>query len=435
MRAEDSRLRADHGPDDSRPQPITAGRVSEAPPAVESACWLAPKSASVAREKRPGSGEAASPESGLPRTLPGMASKKDTSDTSRREFLSNVAKVAAGASAASLAGCFPDVGGEWARLTEACMDPNPPAEPAESARVVEVYRADSVLESPTRIQEAAMRPMLEAALQALAQSDKPWPVLLPGVTSATRVGIKVNCLNSYCSTRVPLVKALVDSLKEGIGLDAAHILVWDRTLEELRSCGFTAEAVGATVMGTNDTRTRQGGPGYGPVFCGVVAGKAPRLSRILTDLTDLTINFPVLKTHGISGVTAGLKNIYGIIHNPGQYHTNIGSALPELYGLPPIRKHIRLTLVDALIAVVTGGTSDAADAKPRRILAGTDPIAIDYRALAVVNALRADDSLWKDSRGQPTSLPAVDASLTGWLQRAATLGLGKLSYELTSIAQ
>ena len=40
------------------------------------------------------------------------------------------------------------------------------------------------------------------------------------------------------------------------------------------------------------------------------------LCRTLTDVCDAVINLPVLKDHGIVGVTMALKNMFGAIHNP-----------------------------------------------------------------------------------------------------------------------
>ena len=143
-------------------------------------------------------------------------------------------------------------------------------------------------------------------------------------------------------------------------------------------------------------------------------------------MTDFTINCPVLKTHEVSGVTGALKNIYGIIDIPGEYHHNLLEALPALYRLPPIRNRIRLTVIDALIAVTTGGTSSPPDTTPRRVLVSLDPLAADSHALALVNQLRAEKNL---------NLSAVDPAITTWLKNGYDLGLGTLRYQLRAVTQ
>lgn len=337
---------------------------------------------------------------------------------SRRQFLLG----AASASATAL-GCFPDVGGTWPQLTEACLQSSP-VQANERSPVIEVLRADSVLVDPSTqrasVQEGPVREMVDEALTALGGAA-PWRTLLPDFVPGMRVGIKVNVLNELCPTSVPLVKALVGSLSAGLELDPRDIIVWDRRLDELERAGFTSESVGATVMGTVNSMGDSRGPGYGEPICGMVAGKAPRLSRILTELTDLTLNCPVLKTHAICGVTAALKNVYGVIDIPGEYHRNLSSALPALYQLPPVRSRFRLALVDALVAVTTGGTSSPPDTVPRRILLSADPVATDAYALALVEKLRAEKEI---------GLPPVDRSVMGWLEKAAAEGLGTLEYEL-----
>lgn len=349
-----------------------------------------------------------------------MGSGKHT----RRQFLAGAATAAAGA---SLAGCFPGVGGHWPEVTEACQGDTLAPVTAPSP-VVEVQRADSVLTTGTglQIQDASVPPMLDAALTALAGTADYWPVLLPGAGPATRIGIKVNVLNGRCPTSVAVVKALVDSLKARLEMPAEQILVWDRRLDELARAGFSGAQVGATVIGTWMTDTESIGPGYTDAICGVVAGAAPRLSRILTELTDVTINVPVVKAHGESGVTAALKNAYGIIHNPGAYHRNLSQALPALYALPPIRDRIRLTIADGLLMSISGGTSDPVDTVGARLLAASDPLAHDKYVLDMVNALRA---------ARPVPLVPVSSALTGWLDEAQRLGLGSLSYALTQITQ
>jgi hypothetical protein len=345
----------------------------------------------------------------------------------RRDFLVGTGTAAA-VTGATLAGCFPDVGGTWAAVTQACADDGGVPLTLAGSRVVEVLREDSVTATPpVQVNEAAVRPMLEAALAAFTDgAPAPWATLLPDYGPTTRIGLKVNCLNQYLATSVPVVKALIASLQEELGVDAERLVVWDRRLDELTRSGFTPEALGVQVVGTVTSVTDTSGPGYTRAICGAVEGSTPLLSRILTELTDLTINVPVLKTHVVSGVTGAMKNIYGVINNPGDYHANLNRALPALYRLPPIHAHIRLTLVDALIAVITGGTSDPPDAQPRRLLLGQDPVAVDSYALDLVNQLRA---------AHPVSPGAVDPALVGWLDQAQSLSLGVRAYDLLAVAQ
>jgi len=85
---------------------------------------------------------------------------------------------------------------------------------------------------------------------------------------------------------------------------------------------------GATLLGTKfvtlpAVQDTPGEPDYGDPVCEAptgTSGDLPRLSRIFTHMTDLTINCPILKSHSTSGITAAMKNIYGIINNPGQFH-------------------------------------------------------------------------------------------------------------------
>jgi uncharacterized protein (DUF362 family) len=342
----------------------------------------------------------------------------------RREFLSTAARAAAGVTLGSLAGCFPEVGGLWPYVGEQCRDLQPPDQPiAGASRVTEVLCAGSVTGDPPLVQSDQVASMVNAALASLAGRADYWTALLADYTPGMRIGLKVNCLNRACATQVPVVRALVESLKAQLGATADQIVVWDRRMDELVGCGFSSSAVGASVMGTVLSTTDASGPGYSAAYCGVVEGKAPRLSRILTDLTDVTINVPVLKTHGVSGVTGALKNIYGVIDIPSDYHANLNTAMPALFRLPPIRTRMRLTVLDALIAVTNGGTSDPPDAVPRRVLAAVDPLAIDSRARALVDELRADAG---DS--------PVDEKVLGWLRKGYELGLGTLEHELVRVA-
>jgi hypothetical protein len=255
-------------------------------------------------------------------------------------------------------------------------------------------------------------------------------VLLPTAGICTRIGLKVNCLNGYFPTSPAVVRAIIKSLQTHIGICPGNILVWDRRLDELTVAGkYTDEHLqGARLVGTVNSTTDSAGPGYSSDFFGTFQGSTPRLSRILTEQTDITINCPVLKAHNQSGVTGGLKNIYGMIDIPGNFHTDakkgtdLPTALPALYNIPAIRNSIKLTIVDALQAVAMGDTNTMPDSLPGRIFASTDPLALDRYALDLVNQLRAE-------RKQP----AIGGSVVGWLDNAYQLGLGTKDYNLVTL--
>lgn len=350
---------------------------------------------------------------------PGAANDRRT----RREFLTDAAVMSAGA---SVAACFPKVGGEWPSESENCRDRLPPKLRTDAAPVVSIYDEASVVTEPDiEIQGAVVETMVDKVLAGMTSGEQaPWRELLPDYTSGMRIGLKVNCLNQQCPTSVPVVKALTATLREHLGVDPEEIIVWDRRLDELTRSGFTDDAVGAKVMGTIISTTDSGGPGYQEGYCVVTSAKTTRLSRILTELTDVTINCPVLKTHGISGVTAGMKNIYGVIDNPGDFHGDLNTTLPALYNLAPVRNRMRVTVVDALLTVTVGGTSSPLDTVARRVLASTDPLAVDRSCLALVNQLRGEKDL---------DLPDVDPSVLGWMDNAYELGLGAREFRLIEV--
>ena len=348
----------------------------------------------------------------------------------RREILTGAAGAAAAASLGGIAGCFPSVGGKWPQCTNLVDDAA--AMPIEgSGKVVEVQRDESLIQVTAasgkktwQVQPDVVQTMIDTALASLAGGvDNPWPVLLPTYQAGMRIGLKVNCLNSRLPTSPAVVRAIVRSLISRLGVTPSAIVVWDRRMDELTIAGkYTDEDLqGARLMGTIASTSDSSGPGYSNASCTVVEGSTPALSRILTDETDITINCPVLKSHGVSGVTGALKNIYGIIDIPGSYHDNLPTALPALYNLPAIRNSIKLTIIDALQAVTMKDTQDPPDATPKRILASTDPIALDRYALDLVNQLRAIHS------AKP-----IEGPLVGWLDRAYELGLGAASYSLVT---
>ncbi len=332
----------------------------------------------------------------------------------RREFVVGTAAAVAGA---TLVGCSDD------------DDPNPKKDsgtgtgdgPGLAAwNVVEVH--DPKAMNGKTPDAKRVEAMLASGLTTLAGAkDLPaaWQALLPGFTSSKRIGIKVNCLSHYLYNTTELLAALVKTLVKDLGADAKKIVVWDRRVDELVRSKITETAVGCPVLGTIKSTSDTSGPGYEPAAV-KANGKATHLSKILTQQTDFTINLPVLKTHGISGVTGALKNIYGVIDNPGDFHTDLNDYLPALYALQPIPKHCVLNITEGLLAVTKGDTSDPPDTIASRLIFSADPVAQDSHAVALINQLRGKLK------------PVPTAKLT-WLTNAEKAKLGTTKVTLKQV--
>jgi uncharacterized protein (DUF362 family) len=359
----------------------------------------------------------------------------------RREMLTGAAGAAVVVSTGAIAGCFPGVGGDWpdagpdAGSSCGCTPPDagtnsdePKSPVAGTSLVASVQRDDSIDSKGKSLGQAqldATQSMVDALLSRLAGgAANPWPTLIPSINACTRVGIKVNCLNSFFPTSPAVVRAIIASLIAKQGICPSNIIVWDRRLDELQSAwkGSMPLLQGAQLVGTVNSTTDAGGPGYTAPW-GTIGGSTPRLSRILTEHTDVTINCPVLKTHGQSGITAALKNVYGVIDIPGNYHEALlQTALPEIYRIPQICNSIKLTVVDALQAVTSGDTADRPTMTPGRIFASLDPLALDSYAYDLINQLRA---VRKQS--------PVEAGMVSWIDYAHQLGLGAKEYTLADV--
>ena len=345
----------------------------------------------------------------------------------RRDFIvSGAAATIVGGSAA----CLPEVDGDWPGEGPAVCSWTEPritlGDPAQAGRVAEVYDPDLAIKGkPLADEKRAAEDINKLLLQLTGKVDvkAAWGLLLAKMMPGEVVGIKVNTLNAKVPTQPAVVKALVDSLKTG-GLAAEQILVWDRRLDELTKAGFTDKTMGVKVEGTLDAPLTKGGSrGYeSGTVC--VGGWKTHLSNILTRRIRHLINVAVMKRHSESGFTGCMKNHYGTIDNPGDFHDKKNKALvvvekrferviPSINALSEVAGITRLWMVDATIGVCKGGTEDSADCIPNRLLMGLDPVAIDVRAGQIRDEQRG--SLGADS----------ETISKDWLAAAERMGLGK----------
>jgi len=104
---------------------------------------------------------------------------------------------------------------------------------------------------------------------------------------------------------------------------------------------------------------------------------------------DVFINVPVAKHHSLARLTLGMKNLIGVVLNPGKLHFNLGQRIADLNSL--VRP--TLTVVDAVRILMnngpTGGSLD--DVKlANTIIASHDTVAADSYAATLFGLTGAD---------------------------------------------
>jgi uncharacterized protein (DUF362 family) len=138
----------------------------------------------------------------------------------------------------------------------------------------------------------------------------------------------------------------------------------------------------------------------------------------VSETATALVSFGVVKDHDLAGVSAGLKNWYGVIHNPNKYHdNNCDPYVADVVNHPYVRSKLRLTVLDGLVAQCRGGPAFLADGTFRlgQVAASTDPVAADVWAWQEIDAERRRRNLPSlEEEGRPPR----------FIQTAGRYGLG-----------
>jgi uncharacterized protein (DUF362 family) len=225
------------------------------------------------------------------------------------------------------------------------------------------------------------------------------------------VGVKLNCLGGKrLSPRPQVVLALVDWLEAG-GVARQNIILFERSSRELERAGFAISRSGAgpRCFGTDNDWDRR------PSVSGSIGSC---YARVVSETCTALIGFGVVKDHDLAGVSASLKNWYGVIHNPNKYHDNqCDPYVADVVRHPLIRDKLRLTVLDGVTAQCHGGPAyrGSETFSLGRVAASIDPVAADLWAWRVIDAERR-------RRGMPT-LEAAGRP-PRFIATAASYGLG-----------
>jgi uncharacterized protein (DUF362 family) len=280
-----------------------------------------------------------------------------------------------------------------------------PEVPAGKSRVV-VARNQALLAGDGVDQKVAER-MLGQAMAKLVGANsgaQAWKTLFKPTDV---VGIKVNCLcGKGASTHPEIAYAVVAGLKMA-GVPEGNIIIWDRSSGDLAKSGYTLnKGEGVRVLADD-------GDWGEAVRSGSISG---RLSKIITEKITALVNVPILKTHGIPGLTCALKNHYGSFDNPGAAHGDgCNPYLADLNALPQIKNKTRLIVVDAARPQCDGGPGLQADAQfdYHGILVSKDPLAADRVGLEIIN-----------ERRKQTGRRELSVESLKWFASSARAGVG-----------
>jgi uncharacterized protein (DUF362 family) len=263
--------------------------------------------------------------------------------------------------------------------------------PTEGKSRVVVARDSSLRASGSTPDSKHVLNLLDRAVQAFFDRDSPVEAWKKVVRPGEVVGLKVNCLagRGTASTSVRVVEAVCERLQQA-GVSPKQIVIWDRLSSDLESAGFRAGAFGGRIRCVGNDEA-----GYEDELS-IFGSAGSLMSRTMSRTCDAVISLPVLKDHGIAGVTMALKNFFGAIHNPNKYHGNVGNPyVADVYMLPPIRQKVRLTICDALTAQYDGGPSYMPQwSWPfNGLIVARDPVALDYTGWQIIEQKRAEKGL------------------------------------------
>lgn len=201
----------------------------------------------------------------------------------------------------------------------------------------------------------------------------------------------------------PEIVSVVATLAREAG--AADVIVIDNTLDEPRRC-FARSGIDAAAKKAGARAVFQELRNFKDTEIGGVIGRWPVMAPVLE--ADKFINLPIVKQHGLSRLTAGMKNLYGVI---GGRRSTLHRKIDE--SIVSLASFLRPTLIilDGYSAMVKNGPSGGSRddlIHPRTICAGSDQVAVDSFA---------------------ASLLCLEAGRIGYLALAAGRGLGVSDYK------
>ena len=317
-------------------------------------------------------------------------------------------------------------------------------------RVVSVTSDKCVDISTNQANDEVVREMMARGMRTLTGASTTPDAWRRFFAPSDVVGIKVNCGGyPFCVSAYEIVAETVRQLM-AIGVPLPQIYVYERFQNQLTEVNYAAHLpAGLQIVAAERANQNVDSSGYDPAtyleanLFGEEDTRSNMMRLVSTRLTKI-INIPNVKDHGATGVTGCLKNIaYGSFSNVARTHyrgkSHTYSVVGTLAGIEPLRSRTVLQIMDGIRGVWHGGPFARTRRYlfyPRRIMFGTDPVAIDRLLLDIIEEKRRAEgarSIWdrspeslRDSARARDADPNVNIIIRepGHVEFAATLGLG-----------
>jgi len=321
-------------------------------------------------------------------------------------------------------------------------------------QVASVHAEKCIDEATERPDPACVREMMTRGMRALTGDADVRDAWARFVTPSDVVGIKVNCSGAPGIMSSPVVVAETVRNLVAVGVKPDGIWIYERFQDQVDSVHYDRYLPEGVHVWTAETR-RGSTESYDPATYVETAffdedDTRSNLIRLVGNRFTKIVNVPNMKDHGAAGVTGCLKNIaYGSFSNVARSHsgsvTNTYSFIGKLASVEPLRSRTVLQVMDGLRGVWHGGPFSP-NRKfrfyPKRMLFGTDPVAVDRLLLDIIDDKRKAEhavSVWDRSAkhlnaaGDHDNNPNVNQFVRepGHIEYAASLGLG--TYDLDKI--
>jgi uncharacterized protein (DUF362 family) len=259
----------------------------------------------------------------------------------------------------------------------------------ERARVVRV-ESPRVWNGDVRAAQVVAR-MVDAGLMAFTGKSTAEAAWRHVVRPAMRVGLKINLLGRPLVYTAPEV---TDAVAAGVllaGVKPENVIVWDRWKDHFPPTRYKFG------RGRHGESIEHGGS-YDRTRALRASGGVCPVDTIAVERTDVTVNLPVLKDHGGSGVTLALKNIaFGCY----DHHRNAHDDACDPYIAEACEHFVANTRVPLIVLDATEGCFDGGPRPADRnrlwresaIYVATDPVALDVVCRKVIMAKRAEKGL------------------------------------------